>query len=332
MKKILFLTGLFLIVFVQVPGWGQIADSCSVKVKVEMGDGRWVAFDTSFVNHDCDLDGVDRILGSLNLDSIIKTAEIDFEKRSSLPVSFLKNVYMVKCDSTLPNGEHLRTVMKIYADSTDEVIQFENMDDMFKKFEIDLDEIHDKLGTEGTQMFIDGDIDIDSLLKAKDGEHVFLSKDGNEIMLEDDDMEVITNGDEKIIKHKINGKEGKCTEVIILKMGTCKIKIEDFSRKEKAQLPDALEMKAKDKLKPDNLKYFPNPNEGKFTLSFDLPENGDAIITIFDMAGKELFRDSTTAQSESYESQIDISEYGKGTYILKIEIGDKACSKKIIVE
>ncbi|MCF8370217.1 MAG: T9SS type A sorting domain-containing protein [Bacteroidales bacterium] len=371
MRKILILIGLFLFFYAHTPGLGQTVDTCMVKVKLEVGDGHWVAFDTSIINHDCDWNEVDRILKSLDLDSIIKTAEIDFDKHANSPISFLKNVYMVKCDSTLPDGEQLRTVIKVFADSTDEVIQFESMDDMFEKIDLDMDVIREKLGDNDFQMFMDKDIDIDSLLKTKDGEPIFLSKDGNvhvicgdtdgekkimvktivedkdgemitkvittdkngnEIMIEDDDMEVITDGDEKIIKHKINVKEGKCAEVIILKMGACKIKIEDFSRKEKANMPDVLNLKSKDKLKPDNLKYFPNPNEGRFTLSFDLPENGEASITIFDMAGKELFRDSTTAQSKSYESQIDISEYGKGTYILKIETGDKACSKKIIVE
>ena len=81
-----------------------------------------------------------------------------------------------------------------------------------------------------------------------------------------------------------------------------------------------------------HLRYYPNPNHGKFDLDFYLNTEGDTDVRIFDPNGKEVFHESLKKFSGEYSNQIDISDKGKGNYLLKIIQGDKSISKKIIVE
>lgn len=81
-----------------------------------------------------------------------------------------------------------------------------------------------------------------------------------------------------------------------------------------------------------HLRYYPNPSNGKFDLVFNLSTKADTEIRIFDPNGKEIYNEKRKDFSGEYFHQLDISEHGSGTYILKISQGDKSVSKKIIVE
>ena len=63
------------------------------------------------------------------------------------------------------------------------------------------------------------------------------------------------------------------------------------------------------------LSNFPNPTHNSFTLQSGehLPET----ITLFDMQGKEL----KSIKPNSTSSEIDISEFSSGVYLLKVEVG-----------
>ncbi len=180
-------------------------------------------------------------------------------------------------------------------------------------------------------------VKIKTIVKEKDGEIITTvitteGSDEKKKITKDEFVTVESDHDAKTIEHKVIVKGDKTKDIIIIKSGLIKIRIDDISRKEKSKLPENLKLKPKDNLKLKNLEYYPNPNDGRFTLRFDLPDNEESTITIFDMHGKELFKDSSTATPETYEKEIDISGYGKGTYILKVETGNKMASKKIIVE
>ena len=81
-----------------------------------------------------------------------------------------------------------------------------------------------------------------------------------------------------------------------------------------------------------HLRYYPNPSNGKFDLVFNLSTKADTEIRIFDPNGKEIYNEKRKDFSGEYSHQLDISEHGRGTYILKISQGDKSVSKKVIVE
>lgn len=70
---------------------------------------------------------------------------------------------------------------------------------------------------------------------------------------------------------------------------------------------------------------FPNPNNGRFTISvntqFDLGQ-----LDIYDVSGVNVLSKRITETSSS----IDISSFGKGVYLAKIQVGGKVVTKKIV--
>jgi hypothetical protein len=85
-------------------------------------------------------------------------------------------------------------------------------------------------------------------------------------------------------------------------------------------------------LQVDNLQFSPNPNDGKFNISFDLPEKAKTVIRIFDASNKEIYKEDLGKFSGRYSKQIDISENPKGIYFLQITQNDKAVNKKIVIQ
>jgi len=87
-----------------------------------------------------------------------------------------------------------------------------------------------------------------------------------------------------------------------------------------------------EKLELDDLNFHPNPNDGKFKLSFETPEKGNTNIRIFDVNGKEVYSEKINNFNGRYENTIDISENKKGTYFLHIQQGKKVSTRKIVLE
>jgi cubilin len=75
-----------------------------------------------------------------------------------------------------------------------------------------------------------------------------------------------------------------------------------------------------------NLKIFPNPTEGIFTITSDFESSGS--LQILDILGKQVLR---TYDINKGENEIDASELTKGIYLLKIKIGDGYHSERLIL-
>lgn len=86
------------------------------------------------------------------------------------------------------------------------------------------------------------------------------------------------------------------------------------------------------KLNIEKMNFYPNPNSGKFNLTFTLPEKGNTEITILNTDGKAVYKESLPAFSGVYDKEIDISKNAKGVYFVKVEQGKHAQVKKIILE
>lgn len=77
---------------------------------------------------------------------------------------------------------------------------------------------------------------------------------------------------------------------------------------------------------------FPNPNEGKFTLSFDWFANEDIAIEVTNMLGQVIERDVVSVNNyESVVKNYDLSGQGSGSYLIHITTNNKKIVKKIIV-
>jgi len=99
----------------------------------------------------------------------------------------------------------------------------------------------------------------------------------------------------------------------------------DVEKEESTFTPDDVELPI------EGPTYFPNPNEGKFRLEFFLPERGQTQIQIFDMQGREVFSENLGSFQGAYKNDIDISNLGRGTYILNINQNNLRLAEKIIV-
>ena len=135
---------------------------------------------------------------------------------------------------------------------------------------------------------------------------------------------IIVNEDGKSCGDKKGEK--KVTKVVVIK----NVKITDA---------DATELKKIDqnnstdgKLALEKMNFYPNPNNGKFNLSFSLPEKGNTEITILNIEGKKVYSESLPNFVGAYDKEIDISKNPKGVYFVRIEQGKHAQVKKVVLD
>ncbi len=76
------------------------------------------------------------------------------------------------------------------------------------------------------------------------------------------------------------------------------------------------------------INVFPNPNNGKFTVSIDGDEKSMTTIYIYDLLGNIIKGPILFLKNQSTK---EISELACGVYMLKIQNGSNFCTKKIVV-
>ncbi len=141
---------------------------------------------------------------------------------------------------------------------------------------------------------------------------------------------LIINGTGASTSSATGGKtEGK--NIVVTKTMVKRVDIKDADEKELKRLGQSSSDKEQ-KLKLSNMNFYPNPNTGKFNLSFSLPEKGDAEVTILNTEGKIVYSEKLPAFSGSYDKEIDISKQAKGIYFVKVEQGKNSQVKKIVLE
>ncbi len=125
-----------------------------------------------------------------------------------------------------------------------------------------------------------------------------------------------------------DGKDGKgektFTKVVMLKMDIKDASPEDVKRIGAGNVDNKVEM--------DNMKMYPNPNDGKFNLNFNLKNKGDAEVTVYDMQGKQVYNEKLPNFTGEYNKPIDISSNAKGIYFVKIQQGKHTQVKKISLD
>jgi S1-C subfamily serine protease len=79
-----------------------------------------------------------------------------------------------------------------------------------------------------------------------------------------------------------------------------------------------------------NFKAFPNPTQSSITIEFSAPEVPTAV-SLFDMSGRELFREEMNAFPGNYNQQFDLTAYAKGTLVVRVQQGDKVFTEQVVV-
>jgi S1-C subfamily serine protease len=86
-------------------------------------------------------------------------------------------------------------------------------------------------------------------------------------------------------------------------------------------------------LEMDLFDFYPNPNDGRFTLQFRPNERGDLQIRIYSAEGREVYQEFIRDFSGEYNKEINISRNApKGVYFLQLTQGDRGMVKRIIVK
>jgi hypothetical protein len=82
-------------------------------------------------------------------------------------------------------------------------------------------------------------------------------------------------------------------------------------------------------LELDDLKIYPNPNHGIFTLEFREKTYGLIDVYVYDLKGTVLFEEQVNVDNEIYSASIDIAQAPAGVYFLLIKRDDASLTQKI---
>lgn len=75
----------------------------------------------------------------------------------------------------------------------------------------------------------------------------------------------------------------------------------------------------------------PNPNAGRFALSFDLPQRGRTEVAVYASGGQEVYRYDLGSFSGAFRDELDIMRNGPGDYFLVVRQDERALVRKIVV-
>jgi hypothetical protein len=80
-----------------------------------------------------------------------------------------------------------------------------------------------------------------------------------------------------------------------------------------------------------SMNVYPNPTNGKFTVSINNPEATDMILELVNISGQVVYRNEVKA-AYSYNEDIDASTFAKGVYYLKVNDGKGVKVEKVVVQ
>ncbi|MCK4921672.1 MAG: VCBS repeat-containing protein [Bacteroidales bacterium] len=112
-------------------------------------------------------------------------------------------------------------------------------------------------------------------------------------------------------------------EVIISNQGGC------FAKSDPLWIPLGTGM---DENPFQNLKIYPNPTPGVFTIEMDNPIFGELITRIFSQNAAEIFNIKFDKTTRHFKAQVDLSGQGQGMYIITFVLEDYRTERKLIVE
>jgi Skp family chaperone for outer membrane proteins len=142
-----------------------------------------------------------------------------------------------------------------------------------------------------------------------------------------------TKGVRKMIivdEDDLPSKDGN-TQKHMTKIVMVRLDIKDASKEDVKRLKEQLGS-VDNKVEMENMKLYPNPNDGKFNLNFNLKNKGDAEVTVYDMQGKQVYNEKLPNFTGEYNKPIDISSNAKGIYFVKIQQGKHTQVKKISLD
>ena len=79
------------------------------------------------------------------------------------------------------------------------------------------------------------------------------------------------------------------------------------------------------------MQVYPNPNEGRFTIEFTGTETGNTNICLYDMLGKEVYKENHVIDNNLHSVNMQINKLTKGEYFLMVKTSNKKYLNKVII-
>lgn len=108
------------------------------------------------------------------------------------------------------------------------------------------------------------------------------------------------------------------------------IELKDATKEDEALLADPADVDFSKSLAVNKIEFAPNPSDGQFNLTFDLPKKQDTRVMVFNQSGQKVYEEIMSNFSGSYRNQIDISAQPSGVYFFIIAQQDKQFTRKIV--
>jgi hypothetical protein len=259
-----------------------------------------------------------------NLDSIMKTVEIEMRglhdelKGLDEELKHLEKFHQLNIDLT--NLEVLKELEKLHGIKLDIQIDsnFTNDHDALMLQHLNIENMINIRDSNVTVMILSED----------DAEYQKIMKE----LEKDKDGNLKTERRVMIIQEDCKGKKDKGEKMIVemqVIIKTCNI--EDLTNEDRKRLKNE-ERSFNEKLKVDQVNFYPNPNNGRFNLGFTLEKQGDTEISIMNMEGKQVYNERLPGFSGSYKKEIDISNNASGIYYIKVAQGKDSFFKKMVLQ
>jgi hypothetical protein len=323
----------------------KFGDSLNVFMHLDDGDYKMMNLDSIMQQITVELKDIEQgqqmMFITHELDDIME--EMDEHMKS---FSYNFNHVMTDGDSTM------KVIVRTRVDNGDTLVE-----KTIKNFDGD-DEKNIFIFSDGEEIKIDEDGEIkviklgadhgaswtgDTIIE-KNGAKIIIKtkKDGDEAEQTIEYISVTTDGeanDDTKIKKELSVIKGADAQKVwvdgeheVYVLGDAKYEFLPAEKNDLETLKSAgVKTKNKD-LDVENLKFSPNPNNGKFNLSFTLKEKKKVTITIYDMKGNIVYSETLRDFQGNYNKEIDISEQESGTFFLQIVQGLYDIIKKIIIQ
>lgn len=137
-------------------------------------------------------------------------------------------------------------------------------------------------------------------------------------LMSDDYLLIPGNANEAppVLEKTIEGKDGQ--KIFVYKVDPARKSNKDMQKEERNTI--------------EKLSLYPNPNEGRFSLSFNSKSGNDIVISIDDVAAKNVFNEKLEKFQGDYFKTFDFKDKAKGTYTLTVSSGDDTVIKKFVIQ
>ena len=116
-------------------------------------------------------------------------------------------------------------------------------------------------------------------------------------------------------------------------MDRIQVSMEDMDEEEaEAMANRGVDMPLINNLSIENIQLFPNPNRGMFRLEFELPQQGETSIRVFNSEARLIYSFDLGQYQGTFSDDIDISQNGPGAYFLEVRQGNTSMVKKVLLQ